>query len=428
MHDARAPVAPVDGDLDDQRWWDRNLRWWHALFGGMCVIVALTLLTGGAGWPAYALVVLIAAAYALLGTRALPTQDARLATVYLAVVVPALGVLVHLDRHGMVLLFGLYPQAFALYERLRHGVVAVVVITASWSLGLAARAHFAPTALPDIAVDAAANLAFSLLLGLFVTALLNEGDRRAALIRELRETQAELAASHHREGTLAERERLSREIHDTLAQGFTSVLMLARAATRTLASDSLATAERLRLIETAAAENLAEARSLVAALAPADLGHAGSLETALHRLVGRFGDELGLPVLLDVSGQPRALLSTRQEVVLLRVAQESLANVRKHAAASSVVVRLAYGAPSADAVMLEVGDDGRGFEGGPRAGYGLDGMRARVEQVSGRLAVESAAGAGTTVRVTLGPLPAASAPTGVPAPRHVLHRQRQDLG
>jgi signal transduction histidine kinase len=93
-------------------------------------------------------------------------------------------------------------------------------------------------------------------------------------------------------------------------------------------------------------------------------------------------------------------LGTSVDVVLLRAAQESLTNVRKHAGASSASVRLAY---RADAVVLTITDDGAGFAAGNGhghgGGYGLTAMRGRVEQVAGRLAVESTPGAGTTVRV-----------------------------
>jgi len=113
-----------------------------------------------------------------------------------------------------------------------------------------------------------------------------------------------------------------------------------------------------------------------------------------------------------VTGRPRPL-PVQAEVVLLRASQEALANVRKHAGASSVDVSLDY---EPDGVTLQVADDGRGFDPGRRSsGFGLDGMRARVTQVGGTLNVQTMPGAGTTIRVDLplaaaGPLEALTVP------------------
>jgi len=97
---------------------------------------------------------------------------------------------------------------------------------------------------------------------------------------------------------------------------------------------------------------------------------------------------------MTTAGEPRGL-RVGTEVVLLRVVQEALNNVRKHAGASSVSVRLAY---LPDVVTVEVRDDGVGFDVGALSpGYGLGAMQARVEQIGGRLSISSAPGAGTTV-------------------------------
>ena len=121
-------------------------------------------------------------------------------------------------------------------------------------------------------------------------------------------------------GALAERERLAGEIHDTLAQGFTSIIMLLQAAR--------GTADRAGQYRTAR-ENLAEARTLITALRPAPLSGA-TLEEALGRITAQFGEELAVSTTFEVRGDSRTT-STKVEVVLLRAAQEALANVRKHA-------------------------------------------------------------------------------------------------
>jgi signal transduction histidine kinase len=268
------------------------------------------------------------------------------------------------------------------------GVLCVGIAAAIWAEG-----GFTQSSASAGLVSAAVNFAISALMGWWITGIIDQSEQRANLIRELEETRALLAESHRREGMLAERERLSHEIHDTLAQGFTSILMLAQAAERSLAEPEVSR-ERLRMIEDTARDNLAEARALVAALAPVDLEKA-SLAEALERIVTRFGEELDVRTAYEVAGGSRPL-APQEEVVLLRAAQEALANVRKHAGARSVDVRLAYGETGA---TLVVHDDGRGFDAQDVEGFGLRGMRARVESIGGRLDVATGLGTGTRIRV-----------------------------
>ncbi|MFF8837009.1 sensor histidine kinase [Streptomyces sp. NPDC015130] len=246
-------------------------------------------------------------------------------------------------------------------------------------------------------------------------ALYRESERRRRLIEELIETRAELAAAERHAGTLAERERLAREIHDTLAQGLSSIQLLLRAAERALPPGSPAAAHIDRA-RRAAQDNLAEARRFVRALTPPDLEH-GSLAAALERLCepgagsGAYGSGPSGPrVRFSVSGTPAAL-PTPYEVALLRIAQSALANTVRHASASRAEITLSFMDAS---VTLDVVDDGGGFDPGSvrqssEGGFGLPAMRSRAESLGGTFTVESAPGQGTAVAVSL-PLPA-----GVPA-------------
>src|SRR5690606_18906077 len=137
-----------------------------------------------------------------------------------------------------------------------------------------------------------------------------------------------------------------------------------------------------------------ETRAIVAALTPAQL-HEAPLVDALRRLVDRFAAETGTAATLSTVGDGRHL-DTGSAVVLLRVVQEALHNVRKHAGATTVAVELEM----LDAtVRVQVRDDGAGFDpGAVTGGYGLGSMRARVEQVGGTLTISSAPGQGTTIR------------------------------
>nr|WP_246256182.1 sensor histidine kinase [Isoptericola halotolerans] len=200
---------------------------------------------------------------------------------------------------------------------------------------------------------------------------------------------------------------MAREIHDTLAQGFTSVVMQAQAASAALDRGEETTArERLGLIEATGRENLAEARGLVAAFAPVPL-QGSTLPEALRRLADRFTAETGTAVRIDV-GSPvvtsddGGAVDPTTDVVLLRAAQEALTNVRRHAGASAVTVRLTH---PHGGVELEVSDDGRGLPPQFSEGFGLTGMRERAAAAGGALEIGPAPTRGTRLQVRLPVVP-----------------------
>lgn len=220
-----------------------------------------------------------------------------------------------------------------------------------------------------------------------IASLVQAHEEMAALQDELARTQRESGAS-------AERTRVSRDIHDTVAQSMASIGMLARMARETDADP----ARPLEQIAALAAEGLADARRIVNDLMPAELEQA-ALADALARMLDRLSDETGIAATLHADdGLPG--LGLDAEVALLRTAQSALANVRAHAGASRVVVTLA---DAGDAVRLDIVDDGRGFDSsrlevpGPDGGYGLRTMRARLRELGGGLDIESAPGDGTAL-------------------------------
>ncbi|WP_122619588.1 sensor histidine kinase [Streptomyces sp. Tu 4128] len=226
--------------------------------------------------------------------------------------------------------------------------------------------------------------------------------RQRALIDDLIRTRRELAASERREGTLAERQRLSMEIHDSLAQGLSSQRMLLQAAERVWESDPDKARAHVRGAGSVAEHNLAEARRFVHDLAPADLARGGGLEAALRALAAReSGDDLTVRVHVDDGARVPPLPDRRVQSALLRIAQGALANVREHAGASTAALSLTL---LDEQVVLDVTDDGHGFD--PAAlpdapsgvrGHGLPAMRARLRQLGGTLTVESAPGEGTVL-------------------------------
>ncbi len=341
----------------------------------------------------------LALAYVFLGAPALSSRDQRRAQAYLAVLVVVFGVLAWEEPALLFLLFIGYTHVWFMVESLRRGIVWTLLLALASTLGpgIAWTRGEEPLSGPG---QTLVGLAFSIAMGIWVSRVLEQSQQRALLIRELERTRAELAELHHAQGMAAERERLAREVHDTLAQGYTSIVVLAQTAAAALPPDASGVAERLALIEEVARENLAEARAMVAAFSPVALDSATLVE-ALQRLVERFGRETGLATRLDTSALGNGgELSRSEEVVLLRGAQEALANVRRHASATAVVLRVSsVGAGAARQVSVHVEDDGVGFDPSSAPGVGLAGLRDRAEEVGGALDVVSAPGQGTRVTV-----------------------------
>jgi signal transduction histidine kinase len=323
------------------------------------------------------------------------------ATVYVIGLLVLFGVAQSQNPNVWFLSLAISPQFFSFLDTRRAMGLGIALNILAAAL-LVYRYPRASTAAVAFTVAAAAG-GFSVFYGAWVSRIIDQSAERAGIIEQLEATRAELAAAQHEAGRLAERQRLAADIHDTLAQGFTSVLMLIQAAQADLDTSQQRVARHLDLAARTARENLAEARTLVADLAPAQLD-GSTLPDALRRLskepglAGPPGTTPVPPVDFGVSGAPRPL-PMATEVVLLRVCQEALANVRKHAGAHSATVCLGY---EPDAIRLEVSDDGAGFDPARvNGGYGLRGMRTRVAEAGGTLTVRSAPGAGTHVSATV---------------------------
>jgi signal transduction histidine kinase len=231
-------------------------------------------------------------------------------------------------------------------------------------------------------------------IGIEIMTSMMQRNRLAALVAELAATRAESARLSREAGVAAERERLAREIHDTLAQGFTSIVALAQAVEPELDSDTAAAKRHVELIRSTARENLAEARAMVAELTPTAL-HDGSLPAAIRRQCDRLSAESGITATICVDGElPPLGMAT--DVVLLRAAQEAFANIRKHSQATTVTVSLSA---AECGVRLSIADNGIGLADEHIDGFGLRGMRIRATQVGGTMSVTPTPGGGTTVTV-----------------------------
>jgi signal transduction histidine kinase len=219
----------------------------------------------------------------------------------------------------------------------------------------------------------------------------------------LESAQAELAEAERKAGILSERQRLAHEIHDTLAQGFISIVIHLEAAEQALAAAEIQTADKhLAQARNTARESLEQARRVVADLQPEPLAQA-SLPEAITHVVEKWHERCGVTAVTTITGQTQPLPSNI-EVTLLRAVQEALANIHKHARASDVQVTLSY---MEDVVILDIQDNGVGLNGETavpderRGGFGLTAMRERVAQLDGSVLIESEPNEGTTLVVSI---------------------------
>lgn len=241
----------------------------------------------------------------------------------------------------------------------------------------------------------------ALLIGLGYQALAREAEQREALVRELIATQGQLAATEHESGVLAERARLAREIHDTLAQGLSSIQMLLHAAER--GDPGRPGTEHIRLARETAASNLAEARRFIRELTPPQLDDQ-TLGGALRRLARTQWASQGLDV--QVRASDTIILPMHLQTALLRIAQGAIANVIQHAHATTATITIAI---ENDQLQFTVADDGSGFdpllnskEATEKSdSFGLQAASERVQQLGGTLTVDSLPGHGTTLTVDL---------------------------
>lgn len=207
-----------------------------------------------------------------------------------------------------------------------------------------------------------------------------------------------LSVASRESAVIAERNRLARDIHDTLAQGFTGVIVQLEAARGAAAKGDAATvARRMEQASDLARSSLGEARRSVRALRPSSLSD-GTLLTALDSLLKRMADGTKLQTELQIEGDPRTIAPEAEET-LLRITQESLTNTIKHSGSRTFLATLGYHPAE---IRLHLADEGRGFEPGSETdGFGLIGMKERVMAIGGQFVLRSTPGAGVKIFVTL---------------------------
>jgi signal transduction histidine kinase len=373
----------------------RDVAMWDALLLGVLGVCGLlAVLDGGEPLNHRALTGTLVAATAA-GHVALRRAEGPcaadgtwLGAAHAAVLVGATFLLLERAEVFGLVVYALYPQLFVLLGW--WALPAVAAVTA-WSL---ARLEVDAS---QVAVSVGITSVLALGIALSMHAMSRHAERQAETIRQLEEAREEVLGQGRTIGTLEERQRLARELHDTVAQGLVSVVAQLEAAEQALdGGRPERAAERIARARDVARDSLGEARRAVAALRPDVLERSG-LADALHGLARPAED--GAPAVHVAADAPAGALDPEAEVVLLRAAQEALANARRHAGASRVDVELRVGGGAAE---LRVRDDGRGFAPGAAdgdgGGFGLVALRERAAAVGGDAEVRSAPGAGTEVR------------------------------
>ncbi len=374
-------------------------RWWHVAVIGTAALLSILLLvlpldtTNRIGGFA-AMAVLVAGWFLLVGR--VWRSDTVASILLTAIIITAVGVGVSFVTTFAVAQALAYPVLWRIAINVRAAVVANFALAAAVGWGFINSQGTSPGALLQAAITVVLSLAFSLAIGAWFTYVYRISDDREVLIRQLEAAQDQVAALSRDAGALSERERLARELHDTIAQDLTGLVMTVQRTRRELsAGDTAATATQLALLEELARNALADTRALVAAGASVEVD--GGLVPAIERLAALFERETGLSVALELNDPPA--LERASQVVLLRCMQESLANVRKHSSASAVALTLET---IDDSVRLRVTDDGSGFDPDTaRNGFGLSGMRERLALVQGTLHIDTEPRRGTTVTASL---------------------------
>ena len=373
----------------------------HVLFTALVgfVIVRTAFAPHDAPVAVIAVALLLLATYAAGGPLARRTAafNRSLRHLWLSLVTLEWLVLIWMTSEAAYLVFPLFFLYLHLLGR-RTGTIAVALATAIAIVALGVHIGWSAGGIIGPVVGACV----AVMIGLGYQTLAREASERERLMAELLATRDQLVASEHESGVLAERSRLAREIHDTLAQGLASIQMLLHAAERV--DPQSPGIEHVRLARETAATNLADARRFIRELTPPNLDDAG-LGAALRRLADTQWEPQGITVKVRMADAP--LLPMHLQTALLRIAQGALANVIQHADAKTATITLTNDHHS---LHFSVADDGRGFDTGAPSpsrpsgetdSFGLRATQERVDQLGGVLTVTSAPGKGTVLMVDL---------------------------
>jgi len=237
-------------------------------------------------------------------------------------------------------------------------------------------------------------LTISTIMGAFISSIIKQSTNRQRLIDDLTQSRANLMRVEREAGQLTERQRLARDIHDTLAQHFTSIIMHLAAAKH---NNFETTQVQVQQAEEAARDGLAEIRRIVWDMQPEQIEKASLIE-AVEELAARWSAENSVQVKMKVTGTPRSFTASA-ETALLRISQEAMHNINKYAQANNVNITFSF---MDDIFVMDIADDGLGFEPSKiKNGFGMQTMWDRAEELGGTLTIESERGTGTAIAVSI---------------------------
>jgi len=288
------------------------------------------------------------------------------------------------------------PVVLAAWQYGRRGLwIAMSVVTVGNLLIVLLPEGSATTRLA-LVIDLAGRLALIGLVAIVVERLADTQRREHRALQAANRRLADRAAAIEQLTESRERNRLAREMHDTLAHSLTGLSVQLQALGRLMTSDLTAAQAQLKAAQTTVRDGIGEARRAIQALRATPLTDLG-LSEALRQLCRSYGERLGVG--FDCQIDDVGVLEPAVEQAIYRTTEAALANVERHAGATQVSVRLAA---TGDAFSLTVRDDGVGFDPTQVAAdrYGLAGMRERAEAIGARLAVRSNPGLGTAVELS----------------------------
>lgn len=393
------------GSVGARKWTERTMEFGqHAIAIVLMLTSCIRAITTGAPMlAAIAVSVVFLAWYALGAVRAARTGALVLAKWWLIVLAAAWLCTLLVSAEFIWVAFLLWLLAGHLFS-LR---IAIVFTALTYIATIVAPlAHYGQVLAPSI-IGSLIGAVFALGLSRGYIELLREGRRREELLRSLElahqnllDLQDELALTQRHAGEIQERTRVSRDIHDTIAQSISSIRLIAHAEAERTTDDHAGQA--LAQVEDLAAQSSRDVRRIIAALAPAELED-GALTAAIRRLLTRLEEDSSIRGRLDVD-ETLPTLSAEVEVALLRTAQSALANVRQHSQATRVMVSLM---DLDGAIRMDIVDDGVGMadphnrERNPDSGFGLDFIGSRMRELGGELVIESSQGSGFAISATL---------------------------
>lgn len=289
-----------------------------------------------------------------------------------------------------IVLTGLFPHLF-IYQTFRNAIIAAVILNMLVLLQLALQF---PAYISTWMVIVLMTSTGGIVLGYFIDDIINQSRERRRLIETLDKTREQLAKVERLAGISEERQRVAAELHDTLVQSLISVVTHLEAAENSpeQAENHLQTAKQ------AARDSLQDARQAIQDLRPLTYDK-DTFPGAIRQVCQQWRTRSDMSIEFTRGGNPLQL-SDEVQHALLRILQEALANISRHAHASQVFVTLKF---SGEYVKLIISDDGHGFDVANHSnrGQGIENMRHRAQALNGILQIESETGQGTTIRAEL---------------------------